>query len=73
MHQQIIEIVKDTRDSSIQRNAFDLQKIADNIKLMLENVYELNHIDYDYVAVLLEKSKTLMCTANFVLENYMNK
>ena len=73
MHQQIIEIMKDTRDSCIQRDSHDLQKVIDNIKLILENVYEINHIDYGYIPVLLEKSKTLLCTANYALESYMNK
>lgn len=66
----IIERVKDIRDTSIQRNSFDIQKVADNIKLLLENVNEINCIDYDYISLLLEKSKTMLCVANYILENY---
>ena len=31
MQKQVIEIMKDTRDSQIQRNALNLQNVVDNI------------------------------------------
>lgn len=73
MQKQVIEIVKDIRDSDVQRNALNLQNVVDNIKLILENVYELNHIDYEYVSALMDKSLLLLCNVNFVLENYIPK
>ena len=73
MHKQVIEIMKDTRDSNIQRNALNLQNVVDNIKLILENLNELNHLDYDYISVLMDKSLTMLCTVNYILENYIHK
>ena len=73
MQKQVVEIMKDTRDSQIQRNALNLQNVVDNIKLILENTDEINHIDFQYVSALLDKSLLLLCNANFVLENYISK
>ena len=73
MQKQVVEIVKDVRDSDVQRNALNLQNVVDNIKLILENVNELNHIDYEYISALMDKSLLLLCNANFVLENYIPK
>ena len=66
----IIEKLKDIRDTSIQRNAFEIQKVADNINVLLQNMNELNHYDYDYISILLEKSKTMLCVTDYILENY---
>lgn len=71
MQKQVLEIVKDVRNSDIQRNALNLQNVVDHIKLILENVDEINHIDYDYISALMNKSLLLLCNANFVLENYI--
>ena len=73
MQKQVVEIMKDTRDSQIQRNALNLQNVVDNIKLILENTDEINHIDFQYVSALLDKSLLLLCNANFILENYISK
>lgn len=73
MQKQVIEIMKDTRDSQIQRNALNLQNVVDNIKLILENVDELNHLDYDYISALMGKSLELLSTADYILQNYMQK
>ena len=73
MQKQVLEIVKDVRDSDVQRNALNLQNVVDHIKLILENVDEINHIDYDYISALMNKSLLLLCNANFVLENYIPK
>lgn len=73
MQKQVVEIMKDTRDSQIQRNALNLQNVVDNIKLILENTDEINHIDFQYVSALLDKSLLLLCNANYVLENYIQK
>ena len=66
----IIEKLKDIRDTNIQRNAFEIQKVADNINVLLQNMNELNHYDYDYISILLEKSKTMLCVTDYILENY---
>lgn len=73
MQKQVVEIMKDTRDSDVRRNALNLQNVVDNIKLILENTDELNHIDYEYVSALLDKSLLLLCNANYVLTNYIQK
>ena len=66
----IIEKLKDIRDTSIKRNAFEVQKLADNINVFLQHIDELNHYDYDYISVLLEKCKTMLCVTDYILENY---
>ena len=73
MQKEIIEIMKDTRDSSIQRNALNLQNVVDSIKLILESTDELNHLDYDYISVVMEKSLTLLCVVEHILKNYIKK
>ena len=73
MQKQVVEIMKDTRDSDVRRNALNLQNVVDNIKLIIDNTDELNHIDYEYVSALLDKSLLLLCNANYVLTNYIQK
>lgn len=73
MQKQVIEITKETRDSNIQRNALNLQNVVDSIKLILENVDELNHLDYDYISAIMGKSLMLLSNVNYILENYMQK
>ena len=73
MKKQVVEIMKDIRDSDVRRNALNLQNVVDNIKLILENTDELNHIDYEYVSALLDKSLLLLSNANYVLTNYIQK
>ena len=73
MQKQVVEIMKDTRDSDVRRNALNLQNVVDNIKLIIDNTDELNHIDYEYVSALLDKSLLLLCNANYVLNNYIQK
>ena len=73
MQKQVVEIMKDTRDSDVKRNALNLQNVVDNIKLIIDNTDEINHIDYEYVSALLDKSLLLLCNANFVLSNYIQK
>lgn len=38
--------------------------------VLLQHVDELNHYDYDYISVLLEKSKTMLCVTDYILGNY---
>ena len=73
MQKQVIEIMTDTRDSKIQMNALNLQNVVDNIKLILENVEQINHLDYDYISALMDKSLEMLCTTNYILENYIQK
>ena len=73
MQKQVVEIMKDIRDSDVRRNALNLQNVVDNIKLIIDNTDELNHIDYEYVSALLDKSLLLLCNANYVLTNYIQK
>ena len=73
MQRPVVEIMKDTRDSAISRNALNLQNVVDDIKLMVDKTEELNHLDFDYISALMEKSLTLLCTVDYILENYMRK
>ena len=73
MQRPVVEIMKDTRDSAINRNALNLQNVVDDIKLMVDKTDELNHLDFDYISVLMEKSLTLLCTVDYILKNYMKK
>ena len=73
MQKQVVEIMKDTRDSDVRRNALNLQNVVDNIKLIIDNTDELNHIDYEYVSALLDKSLLLLSNANYVLNNYIQR
>ena len=73
MQRPVVEIMKDTRDSAISRNALNLQNVVDDIKLMVDKTEELNHLDFDYISALMEKSLTLLCTVDYILENYMKK
>ena len=38
MRKEVVEIIKDIKDSSIQRDVLNLQNVVDSIKLILESI-----------------------------------
>ena len=56
MQRPVVEIMKDTRDSAISRNALNLQNVVDDIKLMVDKTEELNHLDFDYISALMKRA-----------------
>lgn len=66
----IVEKVKDIRNTDIKRNAFEIQKVVDSINLLLQHLDEINNYDYEYISYMLEKSKTMLCVTDYILENY---
>lgn len=70
---KIVEIKEDIRDSSIVRDVFDITRISQRLSLYTEFITDINFTDYKYMQILLDKSKTMLCTVNYILENYYNE
>ena len=68
---KICEIREDIRDTSVTRDIFDISKISQQLALYSEFITEINFSDYEYISILLNKSKTMLCTINFIFEHYM--
>lgn len=69
---KIVEVKEDIRDTSIVRDIFDIAKISQRINLYSEFITDINYTDFQYIQVLLSKSKTMLSNVNFILENYYN-
>lgn len=67
---KIVELKEDIRDSSIIRDIFDINKISQKINLYSEFITDINYTDFEYLQILLNKSKTMLSNVNFILENY---
>lgn len=70
---KVVEVKEDIRDTSIVRDIFDIAKISQRINLYSEFIIDINYTDFQYIQVLLNKSKTMLSNVNFILENYYNK
>ncbi len=70
---KIVEIKEDIRDSSIIRDIFDINKISQRINLYSEFITDINYTDFEYLQILLNKSKTMLSNVNFILEHYYNE
>lgn len=70
---KIVEIKEDIRDSSITRDIFDINRISQRLSFYTEFVTDVNFTDYKYIQILLDKSKTMLCTINYILENYFSE
>lgn len=70
---KIVEIKEDIRDSSIVRDVFDINRISQRLSLYTEFITDVNFTDYKYTQILLDKSKTMLCTVNYIMENYYNE
>lgn len=70
---KIVEIKEDIRDSSIVRDVFDITRISQRLSLYTEFITDVNFTDYKYTQILLDKSKTMLCTVNYIMENYYNE
>ena len=70
---KIVEVKEDIRDSSITRDIFDIKKISQQLSLYSEFIIDVNYTDFKYVKILLDKSKTMLCTVNYIMENYYNE
>lgn len=69
---KVVEVKEDIRDTSIVRDIFDIAKISQRINLYSEFITDINYTDFQYIQVLLNKSKTMLSNVNFILENYYN-
>lgn len=69
---KVVEVKEDIRDTSIVRDIFDINKISQTINLYSEFITDINYTDFQYIQVLLSKSKTMLSNVNFILENYYN-
>lgn len=69
---KVVEIKEDIRDTSISRDIFDIAKISQRINLYSEFITDINYTDFQYIKVLLSKSKTMLSNVKFILENYYN-
>ncbi|MCR5146703.1 MAG: hypothetical protein K6B70_05110 [Clostridia bacterium] len=69
---KVVEVKEDIRDTSIARDIFDIAKISQRINLYSEFITDINYTDFQYIQVLLNKSKTMLSNVNFILENYYN-
>lgn len=69
---KVVEVKEDIRDTSIVRDIFDINKISQRINLYSEFITDINYTDFQYIQVLLNKSKTMLSNVNFILENYYN-
>ena len=67
---KVVEVKEDIRDTSIVRDIFDIAKISQRINLYSEFITDINYTDFQYIQVLLNKSKTMLANVNFILENY---
>ena len=70
---KIVEVKEDIRDSSITRDIFDIKKISQQLSLYSEFIIDVNYTDFKYVKILLDKSKTMLCNVNYLLEPYFKK
>lgn len=70
---KIVEIKEDIRDSSIVRDVLDITRISQRLSLYTEFITDVNFTDYKYTQILLDKSKTMLCTVNYIMENYYNE
>lgn len=73
MRNEVVEIMNDIRDTSVQRDALNLQNVVDDIKFMVDKLEEINHMDYDYISAVMGKALTLLCNVDYILESYMKK
>ena len=67
---KVVEIREDIRDTSIIRDIFDINKISQQLSFYTEFITDINYTDFKYVQILLDKSKTMLCTVNYLLEQY---
>ena len=70
---KVVELQEDIRDSSITRDIFDINRISQRLALYSEFITDINFTDFKYMQILLDKSKTMLCNVNFILEPYFNK
>ena len=70
---KIVEIKEDIRDSSVVRDVLDITRISQRLSLYTEFITDVNFTDYKYTQILLDKSKTMLCTVNYIMENYYNE
>ena len=57
---KVVEVKEDIRDTSIVRDIFDIAKISQRINLYSEFIIDINYTDFQYIQVLLNKSKTML-------------
>lgn len=69
---KVVEVKEDIRGTSIVRDIFDINKISQRINLYSEFITDINYTDFEYLQILLNKSKTMLANVNFILENYYN-
>ena len=69
---KIVEIKEDIRDGSIVRDVFDITRISQRLSLYTKFITDINYTDFQYIQVLLNKSKTMLSNVKFILENYYN-
>ena len=67
---KVVELKEDIRDTSITRDIFDVTKISQQLSFYTEFITDINYTDFKYVQILLDKSKTMLCTVNYLLEKY---
>ena len=64
---KVVELKEDIRDTSIIRYIFDVTKISQQLSFYTEFITDINYTDFKYVQILLDKSKTMLCTVNYLL------
>lgn len=71
-HLRVAELRRDIRKGNydILRDASDLSRIIDNININLQLLEELRSFDYDYIQIALDKAKTLLANAAYILDSY---
>lgn len=67
---KVVELKEDIRDTSIIRDIFDVTKISQQLSFYTEFITDINYTDFKYVQILLDKSKTMLYTVNYLLEQY---
>lgn len=70
---KIYELTEDIRDTSITRDICDICKISQKLSFYTEFITDVNFTDFNYVKIVLDKSKTMLCTINFIFEHYFNE
>lgn len=56
----LIEIRQDLHDTSVEISIYENSKIIRQLETLVEITNDLNQADYEYIATLLLKSKTLL-------------
>ena len=59
----LVEIQQTLRDTSVERDIYDMTKIIRKLAEYTEFTDDLNYTDFAYISALVDKSKTLLYKA----------